>query len=174
MHLWDFKRAGIQIWDFWMFKMSDIGYHSESYTIPSSVETVWGLIVLHYTQKIKVCLKIDMVCRFRSLGMQNLNFRYTNMDFFKTPHIQIRFLWKDPVFKYEFLVLFIHPCIYTQCRKCWNLCAMGAIMFRKWDIIFINLDYYFWKLDFSETLMLKLLETLFVKLLSRSPVWQAS
>ena len=40
MHLWDFKRAGIQVWDFWMFKMSDIGYHSESCTIPSSVETV--------------------------------------------------------------------------------------------------------------------------------------
>ena len=34
MHLWDFKRAGIQIWDFWMLKMSDIGPHSESYTIP--------------------------------------------------------------------------------------------------------------------------------------------
>ena len=38
MHLWDFKRAGIQIWDFWMLKMSDIGNHSESYTIPSSDE----------------------------------------------------------------------------------------------------------------------------------------
>ena len=42
--------------------------------------------------------------------MEILNFRYANMDFFKTPHIQIRFLWKDPVFKYEFLVLFIYPC----------------------------------------------------------------
>ena len=30
MHLWDFKGAGIQIWDFWMLKMSDIGNHSES------------------------------------------------------------------------------------------------------------------------------------------------
>ena len=38
MHLWDFERAGIQIWDFWMLKMSDIGNHSESYTIPSSDE----------------------------------------------------------------------------------------------------------------------------------------
>ena len=43
------------------------------------------------------------------IGMQILNFRYANVDFFKTPHIQIRFLGKDPVFKYEFLVLFIHP-----------------------------------------------------------------
>ena len=40
MHLWDYKSAGIQIWDFWMFKMSDIGNHSESYTISSSVDTV--------------------------------------------------------------------------------------------------------------------------------------
>ena len=45
------------------------------------------------------------------IGMQILNFRYANVDFFKTPHIQIRFLGKDPVFKYEFLVLFIYPCI---------------------------------------------------------------
>ena len=44
------------------------------------------------------------------IGIQIWNFRYANMDFFKTPHIQIRFLGKDPVFKYEFLVLFIYPC----------------------------------------------------------------
>ena len=44
------------------------------------------------------------------IGMQILNFRYANVDFFKTPHIQKRFLGKDPVFKYEFLVLFIYPC----------------------------------------------------------------
>ena len=45
------------------------------------------------------------------LGMQISNFRYANMDFFKTPHIQIKFLGKNPVFKYEFLVHFSHPCI---------------------------------------------------------------
>ena len=44
------------------------------------------------------------------LGMQIWNFRYANMDFYKTSHIQIWFLGKDPVFKYEFLVLFSHPC----------------------------------------------------------------
>ena len=44
------------------------------------------------------------------LGMQISNFRYANMDFFKTTHIQIRFLGNNPVFKYEFLVLFSHPC----------------------------------------------------------------
>ena len=44
------------------------------------------------------------------IGMQILNFRYANVDFFKTTHIQIRFLGKDPVFKYEFLVHFIYPC----------------------------------------------------------------
>ena len=27
-----FKRAGIHIWDFWMFTMSDTGNHSESYS----------------------------------------------------------------------------------------------------------------------------------------------
>ena len=37
MHLWDFKRAGIQIWDFWKPKMSDTGEHNESYLIPNSV-----------------------------------------------------------------------------------------------------------------------------------------
>ena len=41
--------------------------------------------------------------------IQILNFRYANMDFFQTPHIQIRFLWKDPVFKYEYLEIFIYP-----------------------------------------------------------------
>ena len=40
MHLWDFQKAGIQIWDFWMPKMSDISNHSEYYTILSSDETV--------------------------------------------------------------------------------------------------------------------------------------
>ena len=68
MHLWDFKRAGIQIWDFWMFKMSDIGYHSESYTIPSTVETIWGLIVLHYSQK-------NQSMSENWLGMQIAKFR---------------------------------------------------------------------------------------------------
>ena len=33
---------------------------------------------------------------------------------FKTAHIQIRFLGKDPVFKYGFLVLFSHPCIQVR------------------------------------------------------------
>ena len=33
------------------------------------------------------------------------------MDFFKTPHIQIQLPRKDKVFKYEFLVLFIYPCV---------------------------------------------------------------
>ena len=37
MDLWDFKGAGIQIWDFWMLKMSDTVNHSKSYPIPSSV-----------------------------------------------------------------------------------------------------------------------------------------
>ena len=40
-------------------------------------------------QKIKICLQIDLVCRYRILGMKIWNFRYANMDFFKTPHIQI-------------------------------------------------------------------------------------
>ena len=44
------------------------------------------------------------------LCMQLSHIRYANMDFFKTPHIQIQLLGKDPVFKYEFLVLFIYPC----------------------------------------------------------------
>ena len=50
------------------------------------------------------------------LGMQISNFRYANMDFFKTPHIQIRFLWKDPVFKYELLWLFIYPWFFSKCH----------------------------------------------------------
>ena len=39
------------------------------------------------------------------------------MLFFKTAHIQIRFLGKDPVFKYGFLVLFSHPCKMSLFRK---------------------------------------------------------
>ena len=46
------------------------------------------------------------------LSMQISHIRYTNMDFFKTPHIQIQLLGKDPVFKYEFLVLFIYPWLF--------------------------------------------------------------
>ena len=45
------------------------------------------------------------------LCMQLSHIRYANIDFFKTPHIQIQLLGKDPVFKYEFLVLFIYPCV---------------------------------------------------------------
>ena len=54
-------------------------------------------------KKIKMCLKIYLVCRYRILGMQIWTFS-------KTPHIQKQFLERDPVFKYEFLVLFIYPC----------------------------------------------------------------
>ena len=32
MHLWDFQRAGMQIWEFWMLKMSDSSNNSESYS----------------------------------------------------------------------------------------------------------------------------------------------
>ena len=39
------------------------------------------------------------------------------MDFFKTPHIQIRFLGKNSVFKYEFLVIFIYPCAVPRAGK---------------------------------------------------------
>ena len=137
MHLWDFKRAGIQIWDFWMPKMSDTGKHNESYLIPNSVESViakptepgvilqianlqavcercvyfavqrifprrvctcvatgnWKLYVhlysVYYTKNPNMS-ENWLVCRYRILSMQILNFRYANMDFFKTPHIQIR------------------------------------------------------------------------------------
>ena len=118
MHLWDFKRAGMQIWDLCMHKMSDTGNHSESYPIPSSYETIsleptkpWNNDLHNNVtiKKIKLCLKIDFVCRNLTLGMQISKFRYADMDFFKTPRIQIWFLGKDLVFKYEFLVPFIYP-----------------------------------------------------------------
>ena len=51
------------------------------------------------------------------LCMQLSHIRYANMDFFKTPHIQIQLLGKDPVFKYEFLVLFIYPWIGEEGRR---------------------------------------------------------
>ena len=44
--------------------------------------------------------------------MQISKFRYADMDFFKTPRIQIWFLGKDLVFKYEFLVPSIYPCLH--------------------------------------------------------------
>ena len=37
MHLWVFKRAGKQLWDFLMLKMSETGILSESYPIPSLI-----------------------------------------------------------------------------------------------------------------------------------------
>ena len=37
------------------------------------------------------------------------------------PHIQIRFLGKKPVFRYEFLVLFSHPC-------CWRVTCLGRLL----------------------------------------------
>ena len=43
------------------------------------------------------------------LGMQISNFRYANMDFFKRLIFKYNFWEKDPVFKYEFPVLFSHP-----------------------------------------------------------------
>ena len=52
-----------------------------------------------------------LVCRYQILGMQISNFRVCKYVVFKTPHIQIRFQGKDPIFKYEFLVLFSHPCL---------------------------------------------------------------
>ena len=59
-----------------------------------------------------------------------LNFRYANADFFKTPHIQIRFLGKDPIFKYEFLALFIYPC--RNCllwKRLWNKTCLSGLLF---------------------------------------------
>ena len=38
MHLCDFKRAGIQIWDFWMFKMPDTSLVTIANPIPSQVQ----------------------------------------------------------------------------------------------------------------------------------------
>ena len=55
---------------------------------------VWILYALP-AQKIKVCLEIGLVCGFQFLGTG-----YASMDFF-SPHIQIRFSGKDPIFKYE-------------------------------------------------------------------------
>ena len=61
------------------------------------VNTDWFLV-----KELKACVgdealqkKLDQTdphTRYRILGMQISNFRYANMDFFKTPHIQIRFL----------------------------------------------------------------------------------
>ena len=51
-----------------------------------------------------------LVYRYQNLGMQISNFRYAKTDFLEMAHIQIWFLGNNPVFKYEFLVLFSHPC----------------------------------------------------------------
>ena len=59
------------------------------------------------------------------LGMQIWNFRYANMDFYKTSHIQIWFLGKDPVFEYEFLVLFSLPPV----RITWKVLCTRLVWF---------------------------------------------
>ena len=48
------------------------------------------------------------------------------MDFFNTPHIQIRFLGK--VFKYELLVLFIYPCPFQSVMYSDVLNVNGMLM----------------------------------------------
>ena len=55
MHLWGFRRAGIQIWDLWMLKMSDTGNHNESSPIPNSVETV-------IPKPSKPCVTYQVIC----------------------------------------------------------------------------------------------------------------
>ena len=55
MHLWGFRRAGIQIWDLWMLKMSDTGNHNESSPIPNSVETV-------IPKPSKPCVTLQDIC----------------------------------------------------------------------------------------------------------------
>ena len=55
MHLWGFRRAGIQIWDFWMLKMSDTGNHNETSPIPNSVETV-------IPKPCKPCVTLQAIC----------------------------------------------------------------------------------------------------------------
>jgi len=81
-----------------------------------------------------MCLEIYSVCRYRILGMQIWTFS-------KTSHIQKQFLERDPVFKYEFLVLFIYPCMrrinnlrYFQFTGCVNF-HRAAIVF---EALFTN------------------------------------
>ena len=89
MHLWDFKRACIHIWEFWMFTMSDTGNHSESYspkpTKPRNIDLHNNVIIfcdkilrwnVHYNQK-------NQNVPGNILGMQISHIRYANMDFFK-------------------------------------------------------------------------------------------
>ena len=48
-----------------------------------------GVLAEVHETRFQICLQIDLVCKYRILGMQIWNLRYANMDFFKTPHIQI-------------------------------------------------------------------------------------
>ena len=66
------------------------------------------LYSVYYTKNLNMSANW-LVYRYWILGMQISNFSYANMDFFKKCHIRTRFLWKDPVLKYEFLWLFIYP-----------------------------------------------------------------
>ena len=78
------------------------------------------------------------------LGMQIWNFRYANMDFYKTSHIQIWFLGKDPVFEYEFLVLFSHPCLplHHHFQKCWRktspFAARALLPWDQWCLVHLK------------------------------------
>ena len=55
MHLLGFRRAGIQIWDFWMLKVSDTGNHNESSPIPISAKTV-------IPKPSKLCVTLQAKC----------------------------------------------------------------------------------------------------------------
>ena len=95
---------------------------------------------VHLTKKIMKCLKIYLVCGYQILGMQIL-------FFFKTHHIQIGFLWRKPVFKYEFLfylplVLLMdvcYPLINLHMNPIFNCyCAESTS-----DCVLYSLEYYY-------------------------------
>ena len=125
--LWDSNRAGIHLRDFWSFWMEKFIWvlicvakvnNQTIVLIKFFLVIIWkftpvlvwlkALVRIH--NLIQECLMFWFFWSDEThgdaeiLGMQIWNFRYANMDFFKTPHIQIWFPGKDPVFKYDFLV----------------------------------------------------------------------
>jgi len=97
-------------------RAANISVLNFSLEVLTTTKTTPKTIKHHKKTNITISLTTKSNRSANLLSMQISNFWYAEITFlvckyvfFKTPHIQIRFLGKDPVFKYDFLVLFSHP-----------------------------------------------------------------
>ena len=103
MHLWDFRRAGIHIWDFWMKQSIWVctcvatGKQSNKCFDKIFSVRIWNLFQYWFG-------KGSLALRFA-----DMEFRYASMDFFKTPQIQYEFWEKTQYLNMNFWCFLVTP-----------------------------------------------------------------